>query len=219
MQTPTTPPLEVIKETTTVSSKKWSDDNTDEDNEPKNDSVDAGGSQDKKGDQKQKGIFMLEIESNLAPFLVGVKGRNISLIRKFTGMLITIENSMVSMTPSRPRHVNPDLAWKMVMSACYGGILRWFETPYATKKGYPADKVEELQTLAMSFNCTLDLLRSRRGHLCLMLVPNLHIQPSDQRPSDAEIHANKLRIQNARHELMQALNIQRNAPVASSSGE
>jgi len=156
-----------------------------------------------------KPVPMLKIEPNLAPFLVGVKGRNISLIRKFTGMLISIEDSMVYMRPSRPRHLNPDLAWKLVLSACYGGILRWFETPYATKKGYPAHRAEDLQSLARTFNCTLDLLRSRRGHMCLLLVPNLSIPAQGLPPSEAEIHANMLRIQNARQELMQALSVPR----------
>lgn len=165
----------------------------------------------KEGGSKNEMVSLFSIEKTDAPFLVGVRGRNISIIRKFTGMLISISDDVVKMIPSRPHNTNPELAWRMVLSACYGGILRWFETPFATSKGYPNNKVDELQSIAASYNCTLDLLRSRRGHMCLMLIPILTMQSSEVRPAEEEITATKMRLQNARKELLSTMNIPTNS--------
>jgi hypothetical protein len=112
-----------------------------------------------------------DITPTEAPFLVGMKGRNISLIRKCSGMLITIRDNVVYMKPQRPT-AKPELAQRMVASACSGGILRWFVTQTATQSGYPLEKVDGLETLAQSYQCTLKLLRARCGHMCLMLIPD-----------------------------------------------
>jgi len=123
-------------------------------------------------DDKPLFQVMFSLSKGEAPFLVGTKGRNISLIRKISGVTVSIKDQNVAMAASR---ANPDyvMTWRMVMSACYGGILRWFETPYATKKGYPEEKQQEYSKLAFSFDCKLELLRSRRGHMCLMLIPQI----------------------------------------------
>ena len=67
-----------------------------------------------------------------APFLVGTKGRNMSLIRHHTGYAIFIEGAAVTMAPQRAK---PDaaLARRMALSACSGGILRWFICPQARR--------------------------------------------------------------------------------------
>lgn len=153
----------------------------------------------------QDPVPMFEIANSEISYLIGVKGRNISLIRKYTEMLITVQNNVVHYVPVR-KNSNILLAWKMVMSACYGGILRWFETPYATKKGYPADRVEELQTLANSMNFSLELLRSRKGHMCLMLLPNI-LFPSDSTAlNPSQIEECKTSISCARDVFIKTLN-------------
>jgi len=135
-----------------------------------------------------------------APFLVGVKGRNISLIRKFSGMAIYIRDDQVSMVPQR-FNANADLAQRMVLSACYGGILRWFDTPAATKRGYPDDRVPALEELAGSFDMSIDLLRSKRGHMCLMLIP----QPTENNYLMDHLEIVKAKISEARVALLEAL--------------
>lgn len=146
-------------------------------------------------------VNMFSLQNGEAPFLVGVKGRNISLIRKFSGMAIYIKNNTVSMIPQRP-NASVEMAWRMVLSACFGGILRWFDTPNATKKGYPDDRIDEFEALASNHDASIDLLRSKRGHMCLMLIPQLSVK---DRPTDAEIDAVKIKIATARSCLLDAL--------------
>ena len=146
-------------------------------------------------------VNMLLLQNGEAPFLVGVKGRNISLIRKFSGMAIYIKNNMVSMIPQRP-NASAEMAWRMVLSACFGGILRWFDTPHATKKGYPDDRIEEFEAMAAIHDASIDLLRSKRGHMCLMLIPQLSVK---EKPSDSEIDSVKAKIVAARHSLLEIL--------------
>ena len=146
-------------------------------------------------------IIMFSLLNGEAPFLVGVKGRNISLIRKFSGMAIFIKNDVVSMIPQRSS-ADPDLAWRMVLSACYGGILRWFDTPNATKKGYPDDKTGVFEALASSYDASIDLLRSKRGHMCLMLIPVMSIVG---KPTTSDIATVKAKLLEARHTLLEAL--------------
>lgn len=158
----------------------------------------------------QEPVPMFEIANSEISYLIGVKGRNISLIRKYTEMLITIQNNVVHYVPMR-KNTDYLLAWKMVLSACYGGILRWFETPYATKKGYPAERVTELQNLANSMNFSLDLLRSRKGHMCLMLVPNILFPSNSTSLTAYQIEECKSSISSAREVFLKTLNIRKNA--------
>lgn len=120
---------------------------------------------------RQEMEHVIEISLSDAPFLVGVKGRNIALIRKWSGMHISISGTSVVLTRQKPTS-KPDLAVRMILSACNGGILRWFVTAAATHAGYPFDRVHELQLLAQSHQCSLKLLRARCGHMCLMLIPD-----------------------------------------------
>lgn len=123
-------------------------------------------------------VTMFSLTRGEAPFLIGSKGRNISLIRKFSGMIISIRDQDVVMCKSKATS-DVITAWRMVVSACYGGILRWFETPYATMKGYPENRVPEFEKIAKNYDCELQLLRSRRGHMCLMLIPRIILDNND----------------------------------------
>ena len=162
----------------------------------------AGGGQNKKKavTAVAEEIPIFTLINGEAPFLVGVKGRNISLIRKFSGMAIYIRDDQVSMVPQR-FNANADLAQRMVLSACYGGILRWFDTPAATKRGYPDDRVPALEELAGSFDMSIDLLRSKRGHMCLMLIP----QPTENNYLMDHLEIVKAKISEARVALLEAL--------------
>ena len=161
----------------------------------------GGGGQNKKNvTAVAEEIPIFTLMNGEAPFLVGVKGRNISLIRKFSGMAIYIRDDQVSMVPQR-FNANADLAQRMVLSACYGGILRWFDTPAATKRGYPDDRVPALEELAGSFDMSIDLLRSKRGHMCLMLIP----QPTENNYLMDHLEIVKAKISEARVALLEAL--------------
>ena len=136
-----------------------------------------------------------------APFLVGMKGRNISLIRKCSGMILSIKGDTVSMTKQRPSS-KPALAVRMVLSACCGGILRWFVTQAATQEGYPFDKIHSFEELAQSHKCTLRLLRARSGHMCLMLIPDM---PAEPLATDADQAIFREHLAAARVALLEAL--------------
>lgn len=154
--------------------------------------------------EQETPIPLFALTNNESPFLIGVRGRNISLIRKYTHMLITIDNYVVHMKPIR-ENPNFELAWRMVFSASYGGILRWFETPQATKRGYPKERWGELETLAAGLDFSLDLLRSRRGHMCLMLIPQFKISSINDDLGDTDIHNWKSKTSNARQVMLKAL--------------
>lgn len=126
----------------------------------------------------------MDISPKEAPFLVGMKGRNISLIRKCSGMIIHIRGPTVFMSKQRPS-AKPDLAARMVFSACNGGILRWFVTQAATNTGYPLEKIHIYEAIAHDHACTLKLLRARCGHMCLMLIPDT-VPSSSSRENLAE---------------------------------
>ncbi len=102
---------------------------------------------------------VIEIELSEAPFLVGVKGRNIALIRKCSGMLISISGTSVVLKRQRPSS-KPDLAVRMILSACHGGILRWFVTAAATHEGHPFDRIHELELLAQSSEASESAMRA-----------------------------------------------------------
>jgi hypothetical protein len=172
--------------------------------------ADGGGGVLDDNDKEEHSLFpLLQGE---APFLVGVKGRNISLIRKFSGMAIYIKGEQVSMVRQRP-NANPEMAWRMVLSACYGGILRWFDNPNATKRGYPDENVEYLESIAAKYNLTIDLLRSKRGHMCLMLIPQFSVKSIKDRPTDDQIQEFKIKLQEARVLLLEALSALNPIPV------
>ena len=146
-------------------------------------------------------IDFMTISAKEGPFLVGMKGRNISLIRKCSGMILSIKGDTVSMSRQRPSS-RPEMAARMVLSACCGGILRWFVTQAATTTGYPFDKIYTFEMLAQKHNCTLKLLRARCGHMCLMLIPEMPAAPIATLADQLRFRAH---IADARKELLEAL--------------
>ncbi len=138
-----------------------------------------------------------------ALFLMGIGGRNVSLIRKHTNVAIYIrDGSTVSMHAKWPNS-DPQRAWCMVLSACCGGILRWFTTPAATDKWYSQRSATEQAGIAASHGCTLELLRSRIGHMCLMLVPHSALLfDGSEKPDDAAVAAVRAMLPIARQQLL-----------------
>jgi len=155
--------------------------------------------------------------STEAPFLVGIKGRNISLIYKYTGMSVVVKGEAVFMKRARPAKINIELAWKMALSASCGGILRWFLVPNATKEGYPPDREAEFQAVAARFDCDLELLRSRRGHMCLMLLPRLEFEPQAAcevaKPVAQSVQRSRETIRACREEMLTKLLLQARRPA------
>ena len=127
-------------------------------------------------------------------------------------MAIYIKGEQVSMVRQRP-NASHEMAWRMVLSACYGGILRWFDNPNATKRGYPDESVEYLESIAAKYSLSIDLLRSKRGHMCLMLIPQLSVKSVNDRPTDDQIQEFKIKLQEARVLLLEALSALNPIPI------
>jgi hypothetical protein len=146
-----------------------------------------------------------------ALFLMGIGGRNVSLIRKHTGIAIYIRDGggVWMMDRNRwPANAKPQKAWGMVLSACCGGILRWFATPAATQKWYSHLSAPVLKAAAERSGCALELLRSRTGHMCLILVPHsalLFDSPNATTPTAAGVASVRATLPVVREEMMCAL--------------
>ena len=117
-------------------------------------------------------LFTMESPTEAA-FLIGTKGRNVALIRKHSSLTVRIEGMDVWAvgTPQQQQHVL--LACRMALSACVGGVLRWFVTPQATRAGYPETMVPLFQRTAAAYRCDVAALRSHKGHMCVLLLPQL----------------------------------------------
>jgi len=154
-----------------------------------------------------------------APFLIGAGGRNISLVRKYANVRVTVQNDEVLMSalpPSATTAVSPIssgssskeqnalLAKRLAFSASVGGVLRWFVTPQATLHGYPADRVPAWKGLADSFECDLEALRSRKGHVCILLVARL-TRLQDDAQGRAELDRFRALVGGAREALLAAM--------------
>jgi hypothetical protein len=112
-----------------------------------------------------------------APLLVGAKGRTIRLVRSQSGLHLTLRGLEVFATVGDSRYApvvaaDPLLARQMGVSACAGGVLRWFVSAHAAREGYPPHMADPLEALAEAHRCDLRLLPGQRGHVCLMLVPS-----------------------------------------------
>jgi hypothetical protein len=119
-------------------------------------------------------LFRLS-HANEAGFVVGAGGRNASLILKITGVPVRVdgEDIYALISPAgglKKESDNMSLAHRMAFSMSAGGVLRWFVTPTATAHGYPTDQQAALRAIAEERGCELQLLRSRRGHMCLLLI-------------------------------------------------
>ena len=112
------------------------------------------------------------VEPENIAVLIGVKGRNISLISRHANVLIAVEkNSQVNFV-AKSQKSDLDLAHRMMLSMISGGVLRWFNHPSATNKYYHHGSRVELENfIAENSDCTLELLRAYNGHLCLLIVP------------------------------------------------
>jgi hypothetical protein len=115
---------------------------------------------------------VVHVEPENIAVLIGVKGRNISLISRHANVLIAVEkNSQVNFVPKSQKS-DLDLAHRMMLSMISGGVLRWFNHPSATNKYYHQGSRVELENyISENSDCTLELLRAYNGHLCLIIVP------------------------------------------------
>ena len=128
-----------------------------------------------------------------AGFVVGAGGRNTALILKASGVPVRVQGEEVHALHPRRGAKDTVLAHRMALSMSAGGVLRWFVTPTATAHGYPSERQAALRALAEERGCDLQLLRSRRGHMCLLLV----VQALDAESRD--------RVRTARDALLLAL--------------
>ena len=147
-----------------------------------------------------------------APFLIGAGGRNVSLVRKHTGVRLVIrgiEVFMIPASPPEPADLGAELlmAKRLAFSSSIGGVLRWFVTPQATLHGFPDHKVPEWSRLADSYACDLQSLRSRKGHICVLLVPRMTATIVDGATEEEEEELARVRvlIPRAREALLQAM--------------
>ena len=115
-------------------------------------------------------LFQLS-HTNEAGFIVGAGGRNTALVFKVAGVPVRVDGETVYALRRRDSAAcDLALAHRMALSMSAGGVLRWFVTPVATAQGYPPERQAALCALAEARGCDLQLLRSRRGHMCLLLV-------------------------------------------------
>ena len=114
-----------------------------------------------------------------AAFLIGAKGRNVALIRKHTGFSVRIQGMDVWLTAPKGSSSAADrderrlLACRMALSACTGGVLRWFVTPQSTRDGFSDALRPLLERTAAAHRCDVRALRSHKGHVCVLLLPQL----------------------------------------------
>jgi len=121
---------------------------------------------------EQRTLLFRLANANEAGFVVGAGGRNAALILKITGVPVRVEGEDVYALKKGEDNGGSGklLAHRMALSMSAGGVLRWFVTPTSTAHGYPVDRQAALRALAEERGCDLQLLRSRRGHMCLLLI-------------------------------------------------
>jgi polyribonucleotide nucleotidyltransferase len=111
------------------------------------------------------------IDPNMISVLIGAKGRNISLICRYASLYASIEDNSTVVFTRRNDASELNMAHRMMVSMISGGVLRWFSHPAATNKYYHPSVREELQNMVSATSqCTLELLRARNGHLCLLIL-------------------------------------------------
>lgn len=120
-------------------------------------------------EEKERTLLFRLAHTYEAGFVVGAGGRNTALLFKASGVPVRVHGEEVYALQPR-RGGDTALAHRMALSMSAGGVLRWFVTPTATARGYPPERQAALCALAEERGCDLQLLRSRRGHMCLLLV-------------------------------------------------
>jgi hypothetical protein len=109
------------------------------------------------------------------PLLIGVGGRNVSLIAKHAQAFIQCnDEGEVTLVP-RAKDSDLELGKRMIHAVIAGAIVRWFMHAGSAKRVYEASGVRtEMQALAATLTlntCALQLLRAHKGRLCLFLMP------------------------------------------------
>lgn len=130
---------------------------------------------------KKKHFHMLKIQDFQKKLLIGVKGRNIALVRKHSDMgiffnEITNEVYMTVNLHNMQNHSKAKNAWQFTLSVCFGGIIKWFENINSVTQKYPISKKETCIQVALKHQCSLDLIKSskNKNHFCLILLPQLN---------------------------------------------
>ena len=150
--------------------------------------------------EEQRAEKRVPIDPQSISILIGARGRNISLICKFARVFMSIEdNHTVTFTPRKNALENSlELAHRMMISMISGGVLRWFNHPAATNKYFHPSVRDELEKMVTATSeCSLDLLRARNGHLCLLVLPN----------ADANLEHVEEQIRNLRPTLLEKINL------------
>ena len=146
-------------------------------------------------------------------FVVGAGGRNTALVRHLTGTtLLVLGDHVYGASPAKapakaPTKAPPKAvgAKTMALSMAAGGVLRWFVTPQATAHGFPPERQEALRALAATHGCALELLRARRGHMCLLLLAAAATAEGGEGDNNDEEDAIRARVRGAREALLAAL--------------
>jgi hypothetical protein len=151
------------------------------------------------GSERKQAEKRVPIDPQSISILIGARGRNISLICKFARVFMSIEDDhFVTFTPRKNAHDNSlELAHRMMISMISGGVLRWFNHPAATNKYFHPSVRNELENMVTATSqCSLDLLRARNGHLCLLVLAN----------ADANLEYVEEQIRNLRPMLLEKIN-------------
>lgn len=130
-----------------------------------------GGIQILKREDSQIKEKRVPIDPKMISVLIGAKGRNISLICRHSHLYSSIEDNSTVVFSRRTDTSDLDKAHRMMVSMISGGVLRWFNHPNATDKYYHVSVRPELENMVSATSeCTLELLRARNGHLCLLIL-------------------------------------------------
>jgi hypothetical protein len=109
--------------------------------------------------------------------LIGLKGRNITLLCKMANVNAIVEPSnehdqMVFFTKNHKS--NLEKAHMLMISMMSGGVLGWFNHPDVTRRFFHPSARNELKAFVeehTNSSCTLKLVRANNGHRCLLVVP------------------------------------------------
>jgi hypothetical protein len=136
-------------------------------------------------------------------FLIGTRGRNLALIAHRSRAVLWVVKQKQEVHLLLPTTTpNLLLAWRMMIAFLTGGALRWCVTPAQSKRCEPT---AELKALAATVDCDLELLPSRRGHTCLLLLPRL----ADEASAETTLAHFRLHMPAARATVLDAISLLR----------